>query len=139
MKQTPTLRMTIGSSDCDVLGHMNSAVYFAACNKAGFAMQSAIGWAPGEANKGRRYSFAVVRSEADFLAEVSEGQVLLIYVGISKIGTKSAAFENLLTLEDGTVVFRSTWHSVLMDLDTRQSVTIPDDFRTALEGRMISA
>ena len=130
--------MTIGSSDCDVLGHMNSAVYFAACNKAGFAMQMAIGWAPGKANKGRRYSFAVVRSEADFLAEVSEGQVLLIYVGLSKIGTKSATFENRLTLADGTLVFRSTWHSVLMDLDTRQSVAIPDDLRTALETQMVS-
>ncbi|GAG77099.1 unnamed protein product, partial [marine sediment metagenome] len=89
MTQRPTLRLTIGSSDCDVLGHMNSARYFAACNEAGFAMQTAIGWTPGEANNGRRYSFAVVRSEADFLAEVNEGQVLLIYVGISKIGTKS--------------------------------------------------
>lgn len=131
--------MTVGSSDCDVLGHMNSAVYFAACNKAGFAMQKAIGWAPGEVNNGRRYSFAVVRSEADFLAEVSEGQVLLIYVDISKIGTKSAAFENRLTLEDGTVVFRSTWHSVLMDLDSRKSVVIPDDFRAALGSQLVSA
>lgn len=138
MTQIPTLRLTIGTSDCDVLGHMNSASYFAACNKAGFAMQTAIGWAPGEVNKGRRYSFAVVRSEADFLAEVSEGQVLLVYVGLSKIGTKSAAFENRLTLADGTLVFRSTWHSVLMDLETRQSVVIPDDLRAALETQMVS-
>lgn len=101
-------------------------------------MQTAIGWAPGAANKGRRYSFAVVRSEADFLAEVNEGQVLLVYVGLSKMGTKSAAFENHLTLEDGTLVFRSTWHSVLMDLDTRQSVAIPDDLRVALQTQMVS-
>ena len=138
MTKTAALRLTIGSSDCDVLGHMNSACYFAACNRAGFAMQTEIGWAPGAANKGRRYSFAVVRSEADFLAEVHEGQVLLVYVGISHIGTKSAAFENRLTLEDGTLVFQSTWRSVLMDLDTRQSVAIPDDLRAALETRMVS-
>lgn len=138
MTNKPTLRLTIGSSDCDALGHMNSAVYFALCNKAGFAMQTAMGWEPGAANKGRRYSFAVVRSEADFLAEVSAGQVLLVYVGISHIGTKSAMFENRLTFEDGTVVFRASWRSVLMDLETRRSVAIPDDLRAGLETRLIS-
>lgn len=126
------MRAVIGSSDCDVLGHMNVSRYFALCNQAGFAMQTAIGWPPGEENSGRRYSFAVVHSESDFLAEVHEGQALIVQTGIAEIGNKTADFENRIARDDGTPAFRSVWKSVLMDLDTRRAVLIPDDLRASL-------
>ena len=131
------MQVVIGSSDCDALGHMNVSRYFALCNQAGFAMQTAIGWPPGAENAGRRYSFAVVHSESDFLAEVHAGEALVVQTGIAEIGNKTADFDNRIARKDGTPVFRSVWKSVLMDLDTRRAVIIPEDLRFSLMRRSI--
>lgn len=126
------VRFVVGTRDCDALGHLNVSGYFAYCNLAGFEMLRQIGWTPGETNAGRRYSFAVVKSESEFLAEVMAGQVLLVQPVMRDIGGKSAVFDYTITLETGTPVFRSLWKSALMDLDNRRAVTIPDDLRAAL-------
>ncbi len=131
------LRYVVGTLDCDALGHLNVARYFALSNKAGFAMQTSIGWAPGQTNAGRRYSFAVVHADSDFLAEVHEGEVLLVRPGIRSIGTKSAVFDTLISRENGEAVFRSAWKSALLDLDSRRAVEIPDDLRAALQALLV--
>ena len=131
------MRILVGSADCDALGHLNAVRYFAFSNQSGFAFQEAIGWPAGAVNKGRRYSFAVVRSECDFKAEVLEGQVVLVTTSIGSIGEKSATFLHQITREDGTEVFSSVWRSVLMNLDTRRSEYIPDDLRQALQGHLV--
>lgn len=125
-------RMTVGAMDCDVLGHMNMSRYFAACNATGFDMQNSIGWSAGAVRDGRRLSFAVVNLESDFLAEVLEGQVIDVSVGVTGFGRTSAVFIYRIALEDGTPVFRSRWKSVLMDLDSRTSTPIPEDLKAAL-------
>lgn len=126
-------RYVVGSYDCDLLGHMNVARYIALCNLAGFDMLDRIGWTPGGANQGRRYSFAAVNMNCEFFSEVHAGEVLLTYPGIDSVGTKSATFDNRITREDGQIVFRSMWKSALMDLDTRKSTLVPDDLRASLE------
>jgi len=130
-------RFVVGTLDCDALGHMNVARYYAFCNLGGIAMQTEIGWPPGQANKGRRYSFAVVTEQSNFLAELHAGETVLVHNGISRIGTKSAVFEMWLTREDGTVVFESTWKSALLDLDSRRAVAVPDDLRAALQPYLV--
>lgn len=125
-------RYVVGSSDCDALGHMNVARYIAICNLAGSEVLRGIGWPPGDANAGRRYSFAAVHMESDFAGEVHEGETLLAYSGIGLIGTKSATFDNRIHREGGALVFRSLWKSALMDLDTRRAVAVPDDLRAVL-------
>ena len=127
------MEFVIGTLDCDELGHLNVSRYFRFCNRAGFAMQAAIGWPPGEANAGRRYSFAVVTETSEFLAEMHAGEVITAEVGISAMGTKSATFLNVLRRADGSVAYSSPWKSVLMDLDTRRSVELPEDLRAALK------
>ncbi len=131
------LRFVVGTLDCDALGHLNVARYFALSNQAGFAMQTSIGWAPGQTNAGRRYSFAVVLADSEFLAEVHEGEVLLVRPGIRSIGTRSAVFDTLITREGGEAVFRSAWTSALLDLDSRRAVAIPDDLRAVLQGFLV--
>jgi len=122
----------IGTLDCDALGHMNVAKYFALCNTTGFAMQTSLGWIPGAPNQGRRYSFAVVQADSTFLSEVLSGAEMVVETGISRIGTKSADFANRILDAQGAPVFRSTWRSALLDLDTRRGVAVPDDLRAAL-------
>lgn len=133
MGQVHETRVVIGTSDCDALGHMNVARYFALCNLNGFSMQTAMGWTPGESVDGQRLSFAVVHSESDFKSEVMEGETLIVLSDIAEIGTRSATFRNRITRDDGTPVFESHWKSVLMDLDARRAAPIPDKFRKVLE------
>ncbi|MDU9003711.1 thioesterase family protein [Sedimentitalea todarodis] len=125
-------RVVIGTADCDALGHMNVARYFALCNQNGFAMQGAMGWVPGEVVDGQRLSFAVVHSESDFKSEVLEGEALVVETDISEISDRSATFRNCIWREDGTPVFESHWKSVLLDLDTRRAAQIPASFRETL-------
>jgi len=132
MAKSHQSRFVIGTSDCDALGHMNVARYFALCNLNGFAMQTAMGWPPGEERDGLRLSFAVVKSESAFHAEVHEGEALLVDTDLVRIGTKSASFRNRITREDGGPVFESVWHSACLNLDTRKSHVIPDSFRAVL-------
>lgn len=127
-------RYVVGTSDCDALGHMNVARYVALCNLAGTEMQRRIGWPPGQPNAGRRYSFAAVNMQSEFMGEVLEGEVLLTFTGIERIGTKSATFDNRIHRATGEIVFRSLWKSALLDLDTRRAVAVPDDLRTVLDG-----
>ncbi|MEO9780391.1 MAG: thioesterase family protein [Sedimentitalea sp.] len=125
-------RVVIGTADCDALGHMNVARYFALCNQNGFAMQTAMGWNPGDTVEGQRLSFAVVHSESDFKSEVMEGEALVVETDISEISNRSATFRNRIWREDGAPVFDSHWKSVLLDLETRRAAHIPEPFREAL-------
>jgi YbgC/YbaW family acyl-CoA thioester hydrolase len=136
MGEVQETQVVIGTADCDALGHMNVARYFALCNLNGFAMQTAMGWPPGATVDGRKLSFAVVHSESDFLSEVMEGETLLVRTDIAEIGTTSATFRNRILRQDGTRVFESHWKSVLMDLDARRSTPIPDGFRAMLQRYM---
>lgn len=136
MAQQHKTRVVIGSSDCDALGHMNVARYFALCNQNGFAMQEAMGWAPGKVVDGQKLSFAVVHAESDFRSEVLEGEALIVETDISDVGEKWAVFRNRISREDGSEVFVSLWKSVLLNLETRKSTAIPPKFRAALERYM---
>jgi len=126
-------RVVVSPQDCDALGHLNMVRYFGFCDQSGTLMKTKMGWPPGEANNGRRYSLAIVHSESEFLAEVHDGQALLVRSGVSSIGTKSAVIVHLITLEDGTPVFRSKWKSALLNLDTRRAVAVPDDMRAVMQ------
>ena len=137
MARFTPLRIVVGSSDCDALGHMNVANYYSYSSLSGREFQRLIGWPPGQANKGRRLSFAVVRAESDFRAEVLEGQAILVTTSVGSIGEKSATFLHQIALEDGTEVYSSVWRSVLMNLDTRRSEYIPDDLRQALQAHLV--
>jgi acyl-CoA thioesterase FadM len=96
-------------------------------------MQTAMGWPPGEAVDGLRLSFAVVKAESNFIAEVLAGEVLRVQASIARIGNKSAVFRNDILRDDGSPVFASTWQSACLNLDTRKAQVIPEALRQALE------
>ena len=133
MGQIFETEMIVGSTDCDALGHLNVAQYFALCNVNGFAMQRAMGWPPGEAVDGLRLSFAVMKADCNFMAEVLAGETVRVQASIKRIGTKSAVFRNDIKRMDDSPVFASTWQSACLNLDTRKSYVIPDNLREALE------
>lgn len=137
MTKSHSMRVVVGTTDCDALGHLNVARYFALCNVCGSEMQAKMGWIPGAVRDGVRLSFAVVRLESDFQSEVMEGEALIVHSDIARIGTKSATFRNRITREDGSPVFYSKWISACLNLDTRRSHPIPDTLRMALEQYLV--
>lgn len=127
------VQFVVGTRDCDELGHLNVSGFVYFCNRAGMVLIEAMGWPPGKANLGRRYSFATVHMVSDYLAELHAGEKIAVHTAISAIGTKSATFDNRITRADGSLAFRSSWKSALMDLDSRRAVAIPDDMRAAMQ------
>jgi len=133
-----TYRSVVSPADCDILGHMNVSRYFWACGNGVFALQARIGLGRSEITGGRRLSFAVVHTEGNFLAEVLPGDVIYLRTGILTLGGKSVDFRHrLFTAERDALVFKATFRSVLLDLESRRGVPIPDDIRDTARAFMV--
>ena len=125
-----SFRSVVDPADCDFLGHMNVSRYFAACSDGVFAIQSEMGLTANDMRKGRRLSFAVVRAESDFRAELSAGDAIRLETSIIAIGTKSLSFRHrLVRSEDDATAFETEFKCVMLDLATRKAAEIPDAVR----------
>lgn len=125
-----TFRSVVAPSECDILGHMNVSRYFAACSDGVFSFQTMLGLGVSDIREGRRLSFAVVHAESDFLSEIRAGEVIFLMTGVEKIGGKSIVFRHrLFKAESGTMAFETRFQCVMLDLEMRKGVEIPDDVR----------
>ncbi|WP_417206909.1 acyl-CoA thioesterase [Antarctobacter sp.] len=130
MPAMTTYRATVDPSHCDFLGHMNVSRYFAACSDAVFALQAELGLTPADMRGGRRLSFAVVHAESDFRAELHAGDLLRVETDVVAIGTKTMTFRHrLYRCPEETLSFESTFKGVLLSLETRRAVEVPQDVR----------
>ncbi len=127
-------RDVVAPADCDILGHMNVARYFAACSDAGFTLQSALGLTAADITTGRRISGAVVHSDADFLAEVLAGETIHVMSDVIAIGTKSITYRHRLyrTALDQHA-FTAVFKNAVMSLTDRRAIPVPDDMRAAAQ------
>ena len=75
----------------------------------------------------RRTSFVLYREEAEFRAELKEGDKFSMSTALEKIGDKSITFHHCFFSEKDTqLIFKSKFISVLMNLDTRMGISIPE-------------
>jgi acyl-CoA thioester hydrolase len=134
LKFRETYRTVVAPSDCDHLGHMNVSRYFAACSDGVITFQTELGLGPEDVRSGRQLSFAVVRAESDFKSEVTAGEVIFLKTGVQEIGGKSMIFcHQLVRAENDQIVFETIFRCVLLDLNSRKAVLIPDDIRKKAE------
>lgn len=134
MAEIETLRRIIDPSECDILGHMNVSRYFACVSDAGFAIMAAFGLGREDVVGGRRMSFAVVHSDATFHAEVLAGEAVFMRSHVVEVGRRSASFRHrLYRAGDAHLLFEATFKCVLMDLDRRRAVVVPDDMRARMQ------
>ena len=139
MPFTTFYRRTVGPQDCDHLGHMNVARYFDACSDSGFALQALFGLTAEDVAAGRRLSLVVVTLTSDFQAEVHLGEAIRMETGIGRIGSKSLHLHHRLYAgHPERLAFTSTFKAVLLSLDTRRAVVIPDDLRAAMAPYMLT-
>ena len=138
LESVETYRGTIAPEDCDHLGHMNVQHYFRAVSDGMFWFMAQVGLSPPEISA-RRLSFAVVRAETDFVAEVVAGDVIALRTGLNAIGRRSVEFRHdLIKVAGGQTVMTTRFKCVLLDLDRRAAAELPTDIRermTALVAR----
>ena len=138
MSFVETYRGVITQADCDHLGHMNAARYIGLCGDAVIALQNMWGVTPDDVRNGRRISFAVVRMECDFNAEVQVGEAVTMQTAVMEIGGKSMLLRHQLLRADGVVAFDTMFRAVLFDLANRHAAEIPPEVR-AKAAAMIQA
>ncbi len=125
-----SFRSVVDPSSCDFLGHMNVSRYFSACSDAVFAIQSELGLTAEDMRSGRRLSFAVVRAESDFLAELTAGDAIFMETEVLETGGKSMTFRHrLIRAADRKVAFETVFKCVLLNLESRRAEPLPDDIR----------
>lgn len=103
---------------------------FSRCSDGVFAIQSELGLTADDMRNGRRLSFAVVRAESDFNAELSAGDSIRPETSVLEIGAKSITFRHrLVRCDDETEAFETVFKCVMLSLESRRSAVIPQEVR----------
>lgn len=127
-----TYRATVAPDQCDHLGHMNVQHYFGAVSDGMFSLMTEIGLTRAEIER-QRFAFAVVQAESSFRQELVAGEVICLRSSVVSVGGKSATFRHrLYRAADDALAFETVFKCVLLHLDDRAGVDVPDDLRAAL-------
>ncbi len=115
---------------CDVLGHMTTRHYVAMFDDAAYHMfYTVFGWT-GSSDDENKVAWADVQHIIDYKSEVSAGDLLEIDGKLTKIGNKSITISyEMKNLGSNEVAATLQVICVLLDLETRQSVEMPDELR----------
>lgn len=134
-----TYRAAVAPADCDVLGHMNISRYFQACSDGVLSFQTRLGLGISDLLHGRRLSLAAVRAESDFKSEIMAGEVISLRTCVEEIGGKTILLRHrLYRVEEDILAFETKFRCVLLDLEQRRAVTIPDDIRAKAEEHLVT-
>jgi acyl-CoA thioesterase FadM len=101
-----------------------------------FVLMERLGLSRGEIAR-RRISFAVVRAETDFRRELHAGDSLVLESCVKQIGDKVVVFHHRLLVQPaGELAMSTDYRCVLLDLDGRRAVILPDDIRAAASAHL---
>lgn len=133
MAELETVRRVIQPADCDMLGHMNVSKYFDLVSDGGFTIQAECGLDRTDMTSGRKLSFVVVHADSNFRAELLAGDRVYLRSGVMQVGGKSALFRHrLYRAGDDLLSFEAQFRTVLMDLNKRRAVSLPEDLKQRL-------
>ena len=128
-------RITVRFGDCDPAGLVYYPVLFHDCHaemEEFFAARCGTTYA-GLVSEGR-LGFPTVNVRAEFFAPIVYGDEAEVEVWASRVGRTSVTFEyRLRRASDHTLCATATHVQVLMDLDGRRPVPLPEELRRAFE------
>jgi 4-hydroxybenzoyl-CoA thioesterase len=87
----------------------------------------------------RRVGMPTVHLEVDFKAISKMGEAVRLSLDVERLGQKSLTLAWACTGEDGVVRMAARQTIVTTSLDTHQSIAIPEDLRTVIEGAAAAA
>jgi acyl-CoA thioester hydrolase len=133
-----TYRNIVSPAELDHLGHMNVQYYFAAIGGGITSFQIALGLTPSDMRDGRRLAFVVVHGDTNFRAELRAGDVIRLETGVTEVANKTATFHHrMINVEKDILSFETHFKCILMHLETRKAVEIPDDIREKLQAYLV--
>ncbi len=121
--------------DVDGAGIVYYPQFFHLCHKAfeDFFDDAASVSYPQMINEMRR-GFPTVAIHSEFTAPLSYGDFVLVKLTVERIGRSSAVFNyRVYRKKDSTLCFSAQITKVFIDLDTKNPLPIPADFRSLLE------
>ena len=124
--------------DCDLLCHVNNAVYFTYMEEARCAYWREL---TGDPPYGRALGLILARAECDFIRPIQQGERIDVWLGTTKIGRTSITFDCEMLDEHGKPVARGKVVIVAYDYAAAQPVPVPDWARARIEeyeGRQLS-
>lgn len=82
----------------------------------------------------RRLGFPTVHIESDFSAPLEYGDIAVVELVVQQVGRTSVRFRYVIRRKrDGTVCFTAQVTTVLIDLDSKEPVVIPDELRSIFQ------
>jgi acyl-CoA thioester hydrolase len=132
MKWFDLSRTVVLPLHCDGYGHMNVRNYAAFFDDAGWHLLSMAGISLTEVKK-RGLGTVVATLTIDFHHEITAGQLVLVRGAITRVGTKSLAYE-LRLYEADSMMHCATEKAteVCFDTKARKGVALPEDMRAKL-------
>jgi acyl-CoA thioester hydrolase len=117
--------------DCDLLGHMNNAVYLTIFEEARHTYYEKIGFRQPEPWSKTQQGFILASAKIDFKSPAFFGEELIVYSRISRFGNKSYDMEYLVTsAKDKRIVATGVCVLVAFDYKNNKSVSIYSDFKS---------
>jgi acyl-CoA thioester hydrolase len=124
--------------DCDLLGHVNNAVYFTYMEEARWAYWRQL---TGDFPHGMLPGLILARAECDFIRPVRPGERIDVWLGTSKIGKTSIGMDYEMLDDKGALVAKGKTVMVTYDYASVEPIPVPDWCRAKLEeyeGRNLS-
>lgn len=113
-------------SDCDMLGHVNNAVYLTYAEQARTEYCEAIGW------DWQAHGLILAKAELNFKKPLLYTDKPFIYVRVTRIGNKSFEMEHLIIDEKGEVpelVSNIMCVGVMINYQTGTTFPVPEEVR----------
>jgi acyl-CoA thioester hydrolase len=129
-------RLQVRFRDCDLLGHVNNAVYFTYMEEARWAY-----WRELSGDMPGRLPLILARAECDFIRPAQAGERLDIWLGTTRVGRTSFSIDCEMLDERGQLVAKGKAVMVTYDYTAAKPIPIPDWCRARIEeyeGRNLS-
>jgi len=129
-------RVAVRFSDCDLLGHVNNAVYLSYLEQARLELwRRQIGFLSDRNGKPgpRGLGFILARAEVDFRAQTRYPDELEVRMSLGTFGRTSLGYDyEIVNVATGVVVVRAKTVQVWFDYDTNTPVPISDEVKARL-------
>ncbi len=126
------LEIVVRSTEVDMLGHVNNAVYQQWFEWGRFEW---VRWSQVDfsALSPEHLSLVVVHVSLDYRREARRDDRMVIETSLARLGTKSMTWRQRVLHADGTVAAEGDVVLAVFDTLTRRAVPMLDDVRRALE------
>jgi acyl-CoA thioester hydrolase len=122
-------RLAVRFSDCDLLGHVNHAIYFTYFEQCRFEWWRRLGGTTGMPGVGA----IIVHAACNFRAPAFASEELEIRLGVGAIGTSSITLDyEILNVASGALIADGRTVIVAYDYEARRSMPLPDETRARL-------